>query len=673
MWPTFFLPFVMSGPGGLTPGTPFDVGCGQTNTLTPESHLPGLQVGDLMVWQFNIHPGAYSSLSHNPITIPAGWKPYATPKYQSNQEAWYDYAILYRFATADDLDPATSYVAEAELTNGYMCSYVTVHRGANTQCPLAGMVAADASTSSNSLGHMLYAFPVGSKQRVEHVLFSYRTRIEFAKWSGEPVVSIPVGPLDELEHAYDSTVTWTGAAYHSAHFGWLVTSAYDDENWIIRENADQSLEDPNWTNLGCGVVSRGGTDNLFAKFSASSFGSGRHYFEFPVSLVAGQKYTFSFATQRSDWNYAASNQSVAISYVDPSAVERGRVVTNGYAGALIDPSTDHGTFWHASSVTHPTSGVPSVAGGQPVLHFEAQETGTHYVRISAVEGSTGDLEFTGAANENWLVTAVQFRAGYRWPVRVNTYESAIFAGDAASGDMKSAPGYGWVNSGFLLTGGRVYKAVAVNYAGNTIPAFVTPWGQSAVLLPYGTEIDAPAGGDRAENGQWLTNSSVAHLAPSQPAYPVWDSTRRKYYAEFTAIDAGDDYRIYVMPMGVAGGQLASCDFIPEDNTFRAPGAGSTSSLSGNGTVTAGQKIGLLIDFTTAGTVTIKFYKDGTEIASGSVSTSDTTSWKDDEPWTFALICSGLAHPRTPQLFSVNLTGSFSYLPSGAVAWGDPTA
>lgn len=673
MWPTFFMPLMVLQPGGFTPVTPYDVGCGQTNTLTPQVNLPGLRVGDLMVWQFNINPGNYSSLSENAFDIPAGWKPYATPKYQSNAEAWHDYAIIYRFATADDLDPATAYVAEAPLTNGYMCSYVTVHRGANTEVPLAGMVAGQMSEAAGDWYNILYAYPTPSKQRVAHVLFSYRTRISVGSYVGVPSIAVPVGPTEELEHAYDSSVLWIGSSYHIAHFGWLNTSAYDDENWIIRENADQSLEDPAWDNLGCGVISRGGTDNLFAKFSASSFSSGRHYLQFPVSLVAGRKYTFCFATQRADWNYGSSNSRMAITYVDPSAVERGGKMYDGVTNSYIDPSADRGTVWHLNAIRHPTAGVPSIVGGQYVLHFTAQETGTHYVRISAVENATNNLEFTGAENENWLVTAAQFREGYRWPTRVNTYEVPIIAGDDNSANMQAAPGYGWAVSDFYTSAARVYKATTVNYSGGTVPAFPTPWVQSAWLLPFGTEVDAPAGGDRAENGNWLTGTSVALFGPSQPVYPTWQSTRRKYYAEFTAIEAGSKYRLSAMPMGCYSAHRASTDLFADDDQYRISGDALPTSLAGAGAVTVGQKIGLLVDFTTAGTVTIKFYKDGTEIVSGSVSTSDTTSWKDDEPWTFVLCCNGFNFPRTSQLFSVNVTGSFSYLPSGAVAWGDPTA
>lgn len=673
MWPTFFMPVGALLPGGLSPLPPYDVGCGTSNTLVPTTAFPGLAVGDLMVWQFNCFPGNWASNSDNVLSIPAGWTPFITPKFTANKEAEYSYAVLYRFATADDLDVGTSYVTSAARLNGYICSYCTAHRNANTEVPFGTPITVPYLVES-TYDAFMYTPPVGGKQRIEHLLYAYLWRkVDGALFTGAlPPTSVPLGPEGGDYHTFDSVITIPGSAELAHRLGMVVTTAYDDENWITNENPDQSLTDSAWTPFALDTLSRGGYDNQFTKFNASGLSSTRHYIEIPFSLTAGERYMFSFVSQRGDYNYAAANQRIAISFVDPGAVERGAKIQDAAVSALIDPSADHGTWWHAASFQQPAGGVPSVIGSNPVVYFTAQASGTHYMRISAVNGSN-DLEFIGAGNEGWLVAQCLFRKGWRIPAPMYTYDSPIYSGESA--EMQTAPTIGALVSGFSGSADRAFRAFPVYYSGGTEPCFVTKYGPMRTGLPYGMLLDD----DDTSRAEYHSFASVgaarsSGVAPSHPVYPTIGGVRQKYYFEATSLQSGSSWGLCLMPVGVNPTMGTSAVQASGDAGFvYLPDGASAVSMAGAQSLIANDVLGGMVDFTTPGQITLTIYKNGTSLASHTITTGASKAWNDDEPWVFVVEFSRNTSTVSGHNFSVNVTGSFSYLPSGAVAWGAPTA
>lgn len=669
MWPTFFVP-TSSAPGGLTPLTPYDVGCGTSNTLVPTTAFPGLRVGDLMVWQFSVFAGNWSTNSDNVLTIPSGWTPFITPKYTANREVDYSYAALYRFATEADLDVSTSYVTSAARLNGHICSYCTAHRNANPELPFGTPIAVPYLVES-LYDEFMFTPPVGSKQFVEHLLYAYLWRKNDSSFFTGlmPPTSIPLGPETGDYHTFDSVITIAGTAENAHRLGMVITTAFDDENWITNENPDQSLFDSAWTPFALDVLSRGGYGNQFTKFHASGMSSTRHYIEIPFSLTEGERYMFSFVSQRADFNYAAANQRIAISFVDPSAVERGAKINDTAISALIDPSADHGTWWHAVSFPQPSGGVPSVVGRNPAVYFTAQASGTHYMRISAVDGSNA-LEFIGAGNEGWLVAQCLFRKGWRIPAPMYTYDAPIYAGESAA--MRTAPTIGALSSGYSGTADRGFVAFPVHYAGATEPCFLTTYGPMRTGLPYGMLLDDDDT-TRAEHHSFSSVGAArsAGLAPSHPVYPTLGGVRRKYYFEATSLQSGSSWGICLMPVGVNPKMSTSAMQASGDDTYvyLPDGAGATA-MAGAQNLIASDVLGGMVDFTTPGQITLTVYKNGAALASHTITTSASKAWNDDEPWVFVVEFSRSTSGVSGHNFSVNVSGGFSYLPSGALAWGD---
>lgn len=657
MFPTFFIP------GGA--GLPFTfegyalIGCG-TATFEPANDIANLRVGDLMVWQFNINPGSWNG-SNECMTIPSGWTPFALPKYRSNYEAEYSYAMLYRFATADDLSPSTSYTTSYPRSGAGACSWVTIHRAAHEDLPFGSMQFSDLNTADKTRA---LGVPVPATEDVVHLLWAMQFFTSSGQMPAVPTLSIPIG-VTTPEYTYDSKVGW--ASWDSAiRMGVEVSSAYQDENWIPNENSGSGLS--SWTGTNVGAVSRGGFGNQFATFSGSGAGSVRHYWEFEVNLTAGEKYTFSYIYQRNSWNYANGDDSVGISYVDPSSNERGYILKDVTVKGVLNPLSDQDSVWYAEPVFHANSGVPSVSTQRLMIFFTAQESGIHKLRISGIENNTENWTFTTSGAEGWKVTGVGFRRGWVFEMPTQTGASPIYMGDSNAERQALTSGYLSSNDTDGSDGGRVYRAlhIAPSYADDF--SGVTYIGGSSrnhkitsALRNY-SYPDRVAAAGLGSIGQ----GTFAQMRPKFPAYPTYLGVRRKYYFEATSLGTGTGWLLYLHTPSVGIGVRAAVVDVPNNRIEWYDG--TTTSLGGAGTLALNDVIGAMIDFTTPGSIVLTIYKNGVSLGSFTLTSGTNKQWHDDEPWQFSLV----QNANNDSLnFTYNLTGPFSYRPSGAVAWAVP--
>lgn len=659
MFPTFFIP--ASGGFGLEGYA--DLGCASSAVFEPANDIADLRAGDLMVWQFNINPGNWDG-TNNCMTIPSGWKPFCTPKYKANAESEYTYAVLYKWAESADLSPSTSYTVTFPRLNGYACSRVTTHRNAHPEHPFGAMVY-DSFNSALDLTRFLPS-PYPGDDKVLHTIWAMIFQSGPATFPAPPFsLTTPVGPDAAMQNSYDTLVTWGGSRDIAYRMGVGVLTAYDDENWIPNENSDSCLSAAGWTGTGVGTRTRGGTGSQYTVFSGSGAGSTRHYWEYEVTLEAGEKYTFFFGKQRFNWNYANGDMSMGISYVDPDNVERGAIGTDNSLTGFLDPNADRLTTWHAEMLNGGSSGVPSNNAAILVLFFTAGAAGTYKLRVNGIEGNTTNWSFVTSGSEQWKVSCINFRKGWRTPYPVQTGDDPVYSGDDPVERMCHP--IGWLDSPNTgnLRSFRCFSVVSKDkgdFSGVSPRGINSYWAPMASLRKYGYH-------DRLAHGTWaglVSYGFYGMLSPRMPVYPTYGGVRRKYYVEFTALESGNGYSLCAMtPAADSASAGRNIYFAAGGGTAYDP-VGTPTAISAS--VVADDKIGLMIDFTTTGQVTVTFYKNGTSLYSCTVTTGAATQWPDDEPWQFTLFNRGSAYPFPTTTFSVNTTGPFSYKPSGAVAW-----
>lgn len=658
MFPTFFIP--NSGAGLGLEGYA-DLGCAASAVFEPANDIAGLRVGDLMVWQFNILPGGWSG-ANNCMTIPSGWKPFCTPKYKANEEAEYSYAVLYRWATSDDLSPSTSYTVSFPRSGGYACSRVTTHRNAHPEYPFGAMVYDNFNVRDKT---RFVPSPYPGEDEVMHILWAAVFHASNGAMPTVPTLTAQVGPDSAMAHYYDSMVNWSGSFDMAYRMGAGDLTAYDDENWIPNENSGSCLSAAGWTGTGVGTRTRGGTGSQYTVFSGSGAGSTRHYWEYEVTLEAGEKYTFFYGTQRNNWNYGNGDMSTGISYVDPSAVERGAIHTDGTL-SYLDPNADHGSTWYAESLSGGASGVPSNYSSIVALFFTAGAAGTYKLRVNGIENGTTNWTFVTSGSEQWKITCVNFRKGWRSPWPVQTGDSPVYAGSDPV--EKVCPTIGWLSCSDTDAISRIFRCFSVvasskdEFSGVSLRGAESAWAPMAGLRAYGY-YDRLAyglfGGSRSYGSSGL-------LASRTPVYPTYGGVRRKYYVEFTALGSGSNWSL-VLHTPAAGAQSTGRNiFIHAQDGYAYDTVATPTAISGS--VAVSDKIGAMVDFTTTGQVTITIYKNGSSIFSYTQTTGASTQWPDDEPWQFTLFCASRSGAANSTHFSVNTTGPFSHKPSGAVAW-----
>lgn len=659
MFPTFYI----SGPAsGLSLEGYADLGCASSAVFEPANDIAGLRVGDLMVWQFNILPGSWTG-TDNCMGIPSGWTPFCTPKYKANAEGEYSYAVLYRRATSDDLSISTSYTVTFPRSGGYACSRVTTHRNAHSEYPFGAMV----YDNFNSIDKTRFVpSPYPGEDEVTHVLWAAVFHAASGLMPAVPTLTTQVGPNAAMTHYYDSMVNWTGSFDMAYRMGAGGLTAYDDENWIPNENSDSCLAAAGWTGTGVGTVSRGGTGSQYAVFSGSGASSTRHYWEYEVTLEAGEKYTFFFATQRSSWNFANGDMSTGISYVDPSAVERGAIHTDGNFTAYLDPSADRLTTWHVELFSGGASSVPSNYSAMVALYFTAGAAGTYKLRVNGIEGGTTNWTFVSSTNEQWKVSCVNFRKGWRAPWPVQTGDSPVYVGSTPT--EKVCPFIGWLSCSDTDGNNRIFRCFSVvastkdEFSGVSPRGCLSAWAPMASLRKYGY-YDRLAYGVFGGSRDY---GDVGVIACRTPVYPTYGGVRKKYYVEFTALETGKNWALCLHTPAAAADNAGRNIFFDAANDAAYDALGASTAISAS--VGVGDKIGAMVDFTTAGQVTITIYNNGVSAYSSTVTTGAATQWPEDEPWQFTLTCATTTGALATTNFSANTTGPFSYKPVGAVAW-----
>lgn len=636
-----------------------DLICGTTQTIYPYASLANLAVGDLMVWTMVVVPGNWVG-TNACMQLPTGWLPYITPKYLANDYWEMHTAVAYRFATADDLLPGTSYTVTMLRTGGNVCGRVTAYRGANENSPLGAMTAAYRRSNDD-----ITALPVPGETVDQPVISQYLIFDDNPQAPAFPTTSKPVGTVDTY---MDFHQLLTGFATQNTRIASSTLSVKDDENWIPGENYNASLGAAGWISSGISARTRSGRFTVFSALTTNT----RHYIERLVDLVAGEQYTFHFANTRSGWNSSAPNMNMGISYIDPSDVERGFKNLDTGMGAKLDPLADHGTVWEGRIYPVPSSGVPSRLGSISTIYINAQTTGTHKIRISALD-TAGNWTFLGAGNEGYAVTSVGFRSKWRFPTQVYTDATSISAGSAMR--MLQVPGWLGVSGVAGATEGLITKAFPVVPAGTLSAVKAFPYAQ----VPYNNQyLNALLKGDRVTTawGSGLGDSPPSTFGPTMPIYPVYAGARRKYYFEFVSLAASNRWSIWTGPVGapttiIGYNNKPGYFWSGPDNYISNPIAADGSLAAGVSTLAINDVLGVAHDFSSGNSCVTTFYKNGLIVKSFTV-TQDaaTTQWHPDEPWTMWAMTGYFSGGSGTSLFRLNFGGdsTFAYKPIGYEPW-----
>jgi Concanavalin A-like lectin/glucanases superfamily len=640
-----------------------DNGCAtNSTTFTPINVLPALAVGDLMVWCMHIQLTTGWAGADAMLNVPVGWTPFMLPKYVGNGERLYNNAILYKWADSSDLAGASH--TTSMRYSGIICSSTFAYRGMDEDRPFATLFRSDFTMNDSGANpDKLFAPPAWGISSSQPLLMGmYFSRLGGSFETPWPPVAIEVGPTPPVYHTH-RTQTILNADIAFSRFSTRIASAFEDENWIPNETRTSCLGGAGWTGVGVSAVTQSGPYGVF-----SAVGAGRHYLEREVTLIAGKKYMYSLNFIRGGWNSAVPNMYLALTFVDPSNVERGATYVDGNVVEFINPASDHGVSWFAEVLNSDVGGVPNYAGSVAILLLEPTVSGTYKLRVNGVNYLTGTLgAFNGSGGEGWTVHGVTFHENWKVPSFVYSGNAGTYAGSS----MNVLQPWGWMETGV---------SVALNGyqgRGSWSVSLLPNWDQKpkARMFEYdGTGSSWPRATITDNNGETV----YAHFpfggvprpvsSPTIPLYPSLAGIRRKYYAEVKWLTGGGFPRLGIYPVGGSLGNMA----VYWDNVagiLYTP-TGNITGLAASSTIN--DVIGVGVDFASStSSITVTLWKNGTEFATTTIPCSATGTYHPEEPWTFSVYPNERSGLQRANHVQVTLhEDGFAFKPSGYVAY-DP--
>jgi hypothetical protein len=665
MWPTYYIPpqvlYVEPPPPGY-----INNGCGTSTTFVP-TNIADLRVGYFMLWICVTNTGRTWG-EGAALTIPEGWEIYAADPGLRNANNSGS-VIFYRWATAEDLDPATFYVSTfvSPNTNGIyrVCSVTYAYTNIHRNMPFANRNTSRASGSSDwrqteplfmHLGHE------GSP--VVLVTGSKGTDASSSAWGLQS--EQPLGPVLADEQLF-SLPYIVDSGYNAFYVGRRVASNTEGENWIPGETATSSVQDAGWSSFAMGLKTMA---NNHARLRPGGFGYGRHYIEYEVSLVAGEEYTYHLSRRGS--LKSGYEGALGVSYVDSLGNERGGIVHSTTRwGSVLDPLTDYGSVWEHRTLAEREDGDPSTTGCTLILTFTAQTTGTYKLRISIARGYwngsgyTYAWEFTPASNEYRDIRAVCFRRGKDPAYFLPTPNGPVMAGEEKNGALASC----WDDFSFSAPnescpgGVSNHLLFALNKNVELAPAVMETywnWGDTCGLVEYNTVYATYVTSDDA----------AAIISSSRPVMPRINGVLQKYYYELTLLNAKHiQLGVNFAAMGGGGSYLydtrnGKCSIPNADNNEITIGTVVSPLI--------GDVWGCLIDYVNK---QIVFYRNNALV--GSISMLDTygvpnATNSGKTPWDIPLyvLVNNRVSPWPVQVSaaSINLRGPFVHQPVGSIAF-----
>jgi hypothetical protein len=644
------------------------VGCGASTVLTPILQLPALQVGDLMVW---ICITDHTRSNGMPLTVPVEWIPWYEPHYQGNGETFMWVHVYYKFATGADLLDTTSYTISTYDSLPTVCSYVFAYQNAHTSMPLSGFVI--------GTGDLFYPVVKGVSTNQDVVVISKMTNSDYAAtaWPGG-TVDVGIAPDIEYYQSIPKAGSWNAHFHIATRNGGSIAT---DENLIAGESTSASMTDPGWTHYQHSGFSRWG---LCTQFDGAAAGSGRHYSEYTVNLVAGRKYIFAANHFYLSYNYIDRSEVIGLGFVDPDGLERSQAFRiTGYpaSSARIDDGADYGTTWQAHWFGFVSGGTPSATGRRMGITFTAQKTGAYKVRVSSLNSDSTDVyyNYTGATSDNFLINGITFREGWMSPVITHSTAGAVVNG-SANRDIHT---WGWKNISAGDRYARIGFAITPAWA-DLPPAIVANnAGPYAALSSYSPNVPADFGMVEEDgltiNGGYTRGDAAIHAFPDRSITYAIGGVRQKYHFEckVTATGGNSDFIFGIVPHGLGRGTVQGTNgywwrYQSVSNTtkvmvpFGTEGTMVTVNAGTAGVPLANDVYGCTVDFTVVGEVTFQLWRNGvlanthTHTFSSNYGILSETQW-----WCAWFAPKGGSYYDNWKTVTANLTGPFAYPPAGS--------
>jgi hypothetical protein len=683
MWPTFFLPGLLKSPGIQIIGSANPACATYYSDLVPSVNVPSAAVGDWLLVHV-VHTRVTSASLDN-IRIDHSsdsgstfaqtdvakdgteWLTiFDSPQDEFSASSRFTFSGLFlRRLSSDDVAATRVFRFRSPNTTGIFCYQAVALRALHPNLPME--MFDNVSNRSRSVSNTLCdgVFPpaakVNSTDSILWQMVHYQKNAVFT-FRGD---GYEEGPAPNIE-AY-KTLAKSGETRKHWWMGLRKIETNEEQNLIPHETSSSTLTD--WSLSGVTRELGAGTNFKYTRLYRSAGVPVRNHAYWSKDLVEGEKYTFAILTSgsTSDFNYPF------ISVVRPSSAEIGGIYqfTSGPGFGQYSPAgiigSGHGTYWHLRALTPDTDGIPSLMSGWAILHFTAQESGTHEFRYGFADGVDSATDLTHGSAGEVRCRRATLMTGYKQPIFTPTPSGAIL-GDFGRGQVHtrwwSAPTGTW--GSFTQFIDRFLTA-CINPSAEAI--------SEARLVPWEDEYSS-ASSDEASSGVLADGDTGSASLVSRTVYPKIDGTKQSYYYELTVssqIAASDRAGVTVGPINA---EWADSDvtngvgtywFSNNGNTYK----GSTSTLLYNGASwTDGDVIGAEVDYTDE---VIRFYKNGVQQGSD-IAMYDDRNFRHKQLPTQSVVYWGTQKPSSGSFGftgSVNLKGPFTYKPSGCVAWDWP--
>jgi hypothetical protein len=639
MWPTFFIPGIELPARPDIVATACTTGTGINLSLNVQ--IPsGVQAGDLMI----AHAANNALGGATAYTLPSGWVQFARPDRGDNGNFGTVGPIAWKFADSTDAADAGTGTRAFAFNNGTSLRQrvcITAFRDVDSDQPFGAMNLGVARGATSTNGSQAVNCPViYPSDRYGAILCFVSAGTNTGVDLYENASPINNGDLrGTAENVDDDGTTKQG----NLLVLWWPRSNHELENLLV--NHYRAFD--SWTPINATVDDafvNGDATITEVTFSATG-GVARKAIYKEVTLEAGQPYTLIVYGHR---NTTTGTPYIWASFDDGTTEAGGFFLTTassaGTKGSAIGSPTGHYVFQGSDG----GAACPHYC----VVTFTPTQSGTHKIWIGA-SNSNGSLTTTSALSAMYLMYAQLLRGHYaQYPPR------ADLVVNPASSEITGKTGYA----------GRIIEGIET----------ANPAGLLAIELRRNAGIYSPMRVDPLYwNPMYISNAAgtgpgamlFKNTAPSvwRATAPVfgtsWTNTGLgKFYAEVTwstrqsgAGTAGIgimDGRTHEIETGIPTTETRTDAYFDDGKIYENGALKGTYS-----TFTTGDVIGIAVDF---GANTCDFYKNGTLVASCTSTLGDYPRW--------LVIENGGSSLANTDTFTVNLTGPFSYKPTGYQAW-----